>query len=275
LRTVKNSFVLGGALLGALMVGRAVKNQMIEKKLILCAILAITIGIAAIAPLEYLMAAQAQPTENIQTLAAEPLFDVNATYVNCNLNYTGGNLTTPLYGASIKALLNMTMLNSDPLQNYDAKIEYYQFRVYSGEGSIVNMTYYVGYANISLTTLIAGNGTIGFANGLVYSGTFCNGGGSLGDGFSSTNNTGFLSDQIVSADANDLPQAVTQLRNADTVYIDVYRQCMLTVKGYTTVMTPENSNVLQHIVLTKTGTGLTYGTYVDGSAPIPAEIITG
>ena len=38
---------------------------MIEKKLILCAILAIAIGIATVVPMEYLMAAQAQ--ESTQT----------------------------------------------------------------------------------------------------------------------------------------------------------------------------------------------------------------
>ena len=248
---------------------------MIEKKLILCSILAISIGIATIAPFEYLMAAQAQPTNNIQTLAANPLFDVNATYVNCNLNYTGGTSTSPAYGAYITGLLNITMLASNPLQSYDARIEYYQFRVYSDQGSIANLTFCVGFANLTVTWLIAGNGTIGFTNGLTYTGTPVNGGLTVGDGFASTNNTGFLNGEITSADANDPPAAVTQLRNADTLYIDVYRQCMLTVKGCTTVMTPENSDVLQHIVLTKTGTGFTYGTYSNGDAPIPPGIMSG
>jgi hypothetical protein len=136
------------------------------------------------------------------------------------------------------------------------------------------MTYFVGFANISLTTLIAGNGTIGFSNGLVYSGIPCNS-GTLGDGLVGTNNTGFLSAQLTSTDANNIPQAATMLQNADTVYIDVYRQGMLTVKDTTTVMTPENSAVLQHIVLTQTDGRLTYGTYTEGMAPIPPEMIIG
>ncbi|MCW4018660.1 MAG: hypothetical protein NWF00_08310 [Candidatus Bathyarchaeota archaeon] len=247
----------------------------IEKKLIACCILAISIGIATIVPLEYLMAAQAQPADNIQTLAAEPLFDVNALYVNCNLNHTRETLPSTLYGATINGLLNMTVLKPNPLQEYDAKIEYYQFRVYSDEGPIVNMTFCVGYANLTLTWLIEGDGTIGFTNGLTYNGTLVDGGLTVGDGFASTNNTGFLCGEIVSADPNSPPQAVTQLRNADTLYIDVYRQCTLTVKGEITVMTPENNDVLQHMVLTKTSTGFTYGTYSAGMAPIPPKLITG
>jgi hypothetical protein len=61
----------------------------------------LSIGIAAIVPLEYLMAAQAQPNDSIQTLAAEPLFDVKATYVNCNPNFSGGNSTTTVYGPQL------------------------------------------------------------------------------------------------------------------------------------------------------------------------------
>lgn len=246
-----------------------------EKKLALCIILVIAFGAATIVPLQYLIAAQAKATTNIQTLATNPLFDVNATYINIRTNYTGGSPTSPIYGAAITGLLNMTLLNSNPLQNYDAKIEYYQFRIYSNQGPIANLTYCVGYANLTVTWLIAGNGTIGFTNGLTYTGTPVNGGLAVGDGFWSTNNTGFLNDQIYSADFNNPPAAVTELRNANTVYIDVYRQCMLTVKGDTTVMTPENSQVLQHIVLTKTSTGFTFGTYSPGMAPIPKQLITG
>ena len=55
------------------MFSSAVKNQMIEKKLILCGILAIAIGIATIVPLEYMMAAQAQEIP----LQDKPWFNLN------------------------------------------------------------------------------------------------------------------------------------------------------------------------------------------------------
>lgn len=45
------------------------EKTMIEKKLIVCAIVAITIGIATIIPLEYLMVANAQAAD-AQALAA-------------------------------------------------------------------------------------------------------------------------------------------------------------------------------------------------------------
>ena len=42
------------------------ENQMVEKKIILCAILAIALGIATVVPMAYLMAAQAQESNQVR-----------------------------------------------------------------------------------------------------------------------------------------------------------------------------------------------------------------
>ena len=128
---------------------------MVEKKVILCAILAIAIGIATVIPMEYLMAAQAQT--NTQTAQAQekanaasdvqasvqPMFsDINITYAYCNPDKTSSNDTMTLYGSSIEAVVNFT-LAPDALKNADAQIEYYKFAVSSDQGPIFNMGYYI------------------------------------------------------------------------------------------------------------------------------------
>lgn len=264
----------------------------IEKKLILCSILAITIGIATIVPLEYMMLAQAQENAQINIDAqantelpkVEPMFnDVNITYAYCNPNKIVGNDTTTLYGASIEAVVNFT-LKPDALKNADAQIEYYKFAVSSDQGPIINLGYYIVLeSNMDFVTGIGGpEGTITFANGLTFNGpsnagqgiNFGSGGQSINYGEFPTNYTmGYVSNWILGSDPNNLPQAATELRNATTLYIDVSKLCTVTVNGNITVTTPASDQVLQHIVLTNIGSGFgfVYGTYTEGTLPLPIE----
>src|SRR5208283_2311813 len=97
---------------------------MIEKKLILCGILAIAIGIATVIPMQYLMLAQAQAkanaTANVQA-SVQPMFsDINVTYAYCNPDKTTSNDTGTLYGSSVEAVVNFT-LAPDALKNADAQ----------------------------------------------------------------------------------------------------------------------------------------------------------
>src|SRR5208283_3358172 len=106
---------------------------MIEKKLILCGILAIAIGIATVIPMQYLMFAQAQAnaqtaeaqakanaTANVQA-SVQPMFsDINVTYAYCNPDKTTSNDTGTLYGSSVEAVVNFT-LAPDALKNADAQ----------------------------------------------------------------------------------------------------------------------------------------------------------
>jgi hypothetical protein len=246
---------------------------MIEKKLILCAILAITIGIATIVPLEYFMAAQAQidvQQTNTELPKVEPFSTVNVTYAYCNPNKIGGNDTTTLYGANIEAVVNFT-LNPSALTNTNAEIEYYQFAVSSDQGPIVNMTYYFAENPNKNIIIFIGPGIAALDNGLTTGPVPSNSQGLTYDPLNRTFTTGLVSNYIFGTDPNNLPQAVSDFRNAQTLYIDVSKISTVTANGNITVTTPASSEILQHIVLTKTESGFVYGTYAEGTVPFQVE----
>jgi hypothetical protein len=239
---------------------------MIEKKLILCSILALAIGIATAAPVEYFMLADAQTTDltNIQ-----PCFTVDTSYAYCNLNVGGGNNTASWQGASIEAVANFT-LTPDALSNADAQIEYYKFAVSSDQGPIVDMGYYVSIEKQGITYGASGNGTIWFTNGLTFNGPACNGGQSLM--YHALNRgvtTGYISDYILAYNTNEASKTVLDLRSAQALYIDVSKVSTVTVTGDITITTPASSDIIQHIVLTKTADGFVYGDYTGGTLPLP------
>jgi hypothetical protein len=267
---------------------------MIERKLILCAILAITIGIATIVPLEYMMSAQAQENtqqenatqqSNTEIPNVQPLFsDVNVTYAYCNPNATSTNDTMTLYGASIAVIANFT-LNPDALKNADVQIEYYKFAVSSDQGSIINMGYYILLeSNSAIVTGMGGSeGTINFANGLTFNGPTttgqdinfgCGGQGINYPVWPSNYSMGYISNFVLGTDPNNPPQAAAELQKAQTLYIDVTKICTVTVSGNVTITTPGSDQILQHIVLPKmaNGYGFIYGTYTPGTLPIPGPI---
>jgi hypothetical protein len=244
----------------------------IEKRLIACSILAIAIGIATIVPLEYMMAAQAQENAQANTgiPKVEPFSNVNVTYAYCNPNKISGNDTMTLYGAMIEVVVNFT-LNPVALTNADAQIEYYQFAVSSDQGPIVNMTYYIAENPNNGIIIFIGPGIVALDNGLTTGPVPSNDQGITYDPWNRTFTTGLVSDYIFGTDANNLPQAVTDFRNAQTLYIDVSKVSTVTVNGNVTVTTPASNEVLQHIVLTKTDNGFVYGNYVYGTVPFPVE----
>jgi hypothetical protein len=262
----------------------------IEKKLIACCILAIAIGIATILPLQYMMGAEAQA--NAQLTQIEPWFNVNVTYAYCNLNENGGNDTTTFNGAMIQTVANFTLTpDALDLKNADARIEFYLFQVSSDQGPIANITYSVAVskAEVNVTgvpggvfTSITGSGAniFTFADGTIYNGTKngdCGGGVVLYNipGVpTQTFTTAVVSNYICSYNGNPAPQALTELRNAQTLYIDVSRICSVSFEGNATTATTTtlaSTEVLQHIVLTKTGNGFVYGTYAEGTVPFPIE----
>ena len=142
-------------------------------------------------------------------------------------------------------------------------------------------------ANSYVTTGLGGSeGTIIFANGLTFNALTATGQDiNFGDGqcinypaWSPSNYTlGYVGNYIFGTDPNNLLQTVTELRNPTTLYIDVTKICTVTVTGNITVTTPGSNQILQHIVLTKTGDGLgfTYGNYSEAILYQPAADIFG
>jgi hypothetical protein len=268
---------------------------MIEKKLILCGILAITIGIATIVPLEYMMAAEQQV--NAET-AFTPWFNVNVPYVYVNLDQSGANNTASWNGVNINGIANFTLTPAGmALKGAEAKIEYYQFQISSDQGPIVNISYSVALSieeigdhpglpgNVYMAINGGGGNKFFFANGFTYNGIpnydgYCAGGScfyeTVGNNLPSTivNETfvtGILSSGISNYNGNNQNQAITELRNAKTLYIDVSRICSVSYNGNVTVNMPSSNQVLQHIVLTKEGNGFVYGTYTQGTVPFQME----
>ena len=237
---------------------------MIEKKLILCGILAIAIGIATIVPLEYMMAAQAQ-----EATPDKAWSNLNVTYAYWNVNNDFTNYTGSFYCSAYNALANVTV-DSNALNNANARIAYYQLQVSSDKGPIENLTYYVGIAKTGELINIY-NTTLFFANGNTYSTNVTSGGMFVNDMGNTTSYYGIISGSNLGTISNAVPQTVTQLQNANKLYIDVTRLCSFTFSGNTTTVTTGNSQVIQHIELTKAGNGFVYGTYVDGTVPFPME----
>jgi hypothetical protein len=268
----------------------------IEKKLILCSILAISIGIATIIPLQYLMNAQtASALPNV-----EPWFNAVIDYAECN-PYIVGNGTTTWDGATIHAVANFTLTANAMESDVDTQVEYYKFAVSTEAGPICNMGYYIAeskftdtdvaaanyatktgnYSALPRGTTLCANNTITFKNGLSCSPP------EIGDGqpiswtgqcmswtgdYPPNNTYGVAGMYISASDGEDSvypvsPQIAAQLRDAQTLSIDVSKVCAVTVKGNVVVTTPAEPTILQHIELTKTDNGFVYGTITYSTKP--------
>jgi hypothetical protein len=259
----------------------------IEKKLILCSILAITIGIATIIPLQYLMTAEAKT--NADTLAeaqdaiaeaqtitqatqVEPWYNVDVMYAYCNPNDSGEwNETASWTGASIRIMANFTLIPEAPKIG-EAQIEYYKFAVSSEQGPIIDLYYYIAQdQNTSVINGLGGNGWFLFTNGLTYSGIKTSGG--QGGSYSSlwgNYTSGDFIEHITNENPPDFhgvknPEAIAKIRNAQTLYIDVTKAITVKVTGNITVTEPASDEILQHIELTKVSDGFLFGGYKRGT----------
>lgn len=269
----------------------------VEKKLIAWSILAIVIGVATIVPLQYMMAGPAEVKAQIIT----PWFDVSIPYAYVNLYVSGGNDTMTWDGAMFQALANFT-LTSDAinLKNADAQIEFYQFRLYSDTASIVNITYSVAVCREELNVpgipggcymAITGSGgnKFTFADGTTYDGNAVVGDSVCGGGKVICNIRGVpdlppvenytvavVGSFIADYNGNNVVPTLPELRNAQTLYIDVSRICSVQYQGNSssttaTTTTLASNEILCHIELTKTETGFVYGTYKEGTVPFPIQ----
>jgi hypothetical protein len=229
----------------------------IEKKLILCSILAVAIGIAAIVPVAYFM----NNTATAQTID-DPWF-------NLNLSYATAGVTNP-FGedlATYRFVYNYTV-NPDAVDTQvGGKIEFYRLQIYSDKEQLANTTAYLevncaepmepdslssardGWFNLTRPSIVSGTF---FAN---FNGTLPQGvGGSSGNG-------------------NGEAQQIQAIRDAQSFYIDVHRVGYVTCTGNNTVVTLANDEVIQHIELTKSGDQFVYGVKPFGYAldKIPGE----
>ena len=71
-------------------------------------------------------------------------------------------------------------------------------------------------------------------------------------------------------------QTLPELRNAQTLYLDVSKICSVQYQGNSssttaTTTTLASNEILCHIEFTKTENGFVYGTYTEGTVPFPIQ----
>ena len=262
----------------------------IEKKTIALCICALTIGIITILPIAYLTPRTSNHTSSIS--------DVNILYANV-LPFGGGGRADIASGDRISIIANFTTTpKATELGDIDAKIEVFNFHVYSDQTSIANITFsYTNarqiynntdeegpYIRRGLTSAIwsQSGDRWGFADGTTFDvkdviGPIDGTGSvsffmwdtpagstetihSIGQGYA------FLSE----ANGERSAQALFNLRNAQTLYIDVTRALIVTyrhqadsnsaVSSLTTTF--GSDKVLTHVKLVKTEYG-----FVSGEVP--------
>jgi hypothetical protein len=273
---------------------------MIEKKLILCGILAVAIGIATIVPLRYMMAAQTQA--NAQT-SEKPWFNINMPYAYYRAN--ASNIQSGLsYSEGFYIALNITT-NPEAMKTLpNARLEYYQIQVYSDQGSIENFTYVIctncegntnpytdfnyAYANyFDAGDIVDGNQTnvilptrewifFPYFNGTLpttnqpswpYGPTYeltSNNQAVSGIGESFSNGLLIQGINMTSTNfyANQELQKIANIQNAHTISIDLSRIGYVTIGENSTIVTPAGNNVIQHIELTPYEGGFLYNTAI-------------
>jgi hypothetical protein len=238
----------------------------IEKNVILCSILALSIGIAAIAPLSlFMQSARAQTTDDTPWFNVDiPYAYYKATSENEMRTFSNEEVEVITCATEHYIGLNYTLnpQAEDKLEN--ARSEIYRIHIYSDLGSIQNVTVYFG-ANcnnefdpstnfrfsqddlFNITT--TGSGTLltefGATSDALADGSICSNGGS--------SKTSYFANTT-------LPEAFLNTQNVQTIYIDVYRFGYVTFENNSTTVTlAENNTAIEHVELTKNGDIFTYG----------------
>ncbi|MCW4025123.1 MAG: hypothetical protein NWF01_08840 [Candidatus Bathyarchaeota archaeon] len=251
----------------------------IEKKLILCSILAISIGIASVIPLAFFMStAKAQTNNDVPWFNAEvPCAWFRAVSENSSTYIEGtGTLDTIRYETSCFIDLNYTLnpAAEDNLEN--ARAEYFQLQIYSDIGQIANETTYFG-ANCG--------DNFDYMKSFAFSREdWFNSSGITGGGCFVTKFNGTMAERLAigwtsgvgrcsgsSCWVNDmLPQEFLNAQNAQTIYIDVYRIGSIIFGANTTTVTlADNTAVIDHIELTRVGDRFIFGEVPADQMEIP------
>ncbi len=234
----------------------------IEKKLVLCSILAISIGIATIVPLAYFMNTVKAQT---QTDEAAPWFNVEVQYAVYTANLTDSPVEYPdglgprmTYTTAYDIKFNFTV-NPKAEPNLDgARAEYFELQIYSDLGPIENMTQYIG-ANCKGNSNPAENFLFSrdnwFNTSLIGGGLFLQ---QYNGSLSSVFGTGWLSGSSGASSSSyfpEEPQTASQqfqnAYNAEKIFIDVRRLGFVSFNGNSTIVTLADNAVIQHLELTR------------------------
>jgi hypothetical protein len=240
----------------------------IEKKLIVFSAVAIIIGIAAISPLMFFMTAKAE--------TPKPWFSVEMPYAYCDtmdgpLNYSDlyiANMSVPDFTSSqpvvshrIIIVLNLTLDANLKTETDDARFEYYQINITTDKETVETQFFEVGtgvndsFAQKGFHFMQDGwfdtdkfDPKLGGGSGL-YNSSWPTGVSTLwGQGGSGTASVG----------SSSVSSVVSALREAQTVYITLYRVGWASFKGNSTTVSFANNETICQIQLEKYGDGWLY-----------------
>ncbi|MQY62573.1 hypothetical protein GH146_04750 [archaeon] len=241
----------------------------LEKKLIACSILAIVIGVSSVFPLAFFMSATAKAdTSN------EPWFSINIPYaywvtsdgpleMPFEPNYPDGFEMNETNSVSEQHMLvlNITLNDDTAKQPVDAQFEYYQIDVSSDKELIGTMRWVVG-TNINSSFNVSGIlGSFSFMRNEWFdtrnfdTRKYGGGGGLTRPDWTPGLSmlwpmAGAGSGTIGSSGSSGV---VSILREAETVFISIYRIGWVTFSGNSTTVTYANNELVEQVQLEKFG----------------------
>jgi hypothetical protein len=234
----------------------------IEKRLIACSILALAIGIAAIAPLVFFMNAKAETFD-------DPWFNVSVPYAYFKINSTSHS-----YQTTSAIALNCTV-NADAIrQHTDARVEYFEFQIYSAQGQIANVIYFLATNSSKVEDPVS---MFAFSRENWFNST------AGGGGYFVTNFTVPLplmrtgeAESYYDDDGNWIStrfgKTLIEVENTNTLYLDVRRLGYVTFDGNNTIVTLADNQAIQHLELVRNGDAFTYGDAPGESMLTPGEL---
>ncbi len=256
------------------------KQMRLEKKLVALSIFALAIGLALALPLTYFT-----PVVGVNAQGINPWFNPDVTYAYINLHNTGD-------GVPIQGVVNFTYSSAAmDLKGANAQIEFYKFHIYSDKGSIANISYSIAitgrvndpWSPTGFNYVINGtrDNIFYFADGSSYDANAVIGDSEYGSGIVICNNmpdfpldSTYMPAVLLSCITDS--ETIDNMKNAQTLYIDVIRTFSVSHKGdYTGSTTTTNltdDEVLFTVEMTKIDNGFVYGNYVEGTVPFPMQV---
>jgi hypothetical protein len=248
-------------------------NKMkIEKKLVAAIALIVTIGIATIIPLTFFMStAKAQ--------ADEPWFNIDLTYAYFNADtYFNSDVADDIYQVDGVIVFD-ALLYADAFNQHDARVEYFEFTLYTDELQLSKTHEFIGMDKPGLekSTIMGTFRTEAWYNipwleeklGVTY-GIMLDASAptasplSSGGRYHIFNGTAGVPDMLqdtgcggrrVTPRDETSDTILATLEKTQTIYLDIKRVAYITFDDNGTVTTSECDQLLQHIELTKNSNG--------------------
>jgi hypothetical protein len=225
--------------------------------LIACSIIAVIIGVSSVFPLAFIMSATADTTD-------KPWFSVDVTFAywvtsdgpfpQLDPNYYVN--TTNYVRCQHKIGFNTTLNVDTTNEASDGRVEYYKIEISSDQRLIQTLSYFVG------TNSNSSFGIKKIVDGMHFSNEdwfdtdeFVSGGGTIASNWTTGSSEHSFQGGTGEAplDENSIALMVTQLREAQTITITVYRIGWATFTGDSITFTSANNTIVDQIQLEKYG----------------------